>query len=110
MQDDDGIDVERRLRTVLRPDEARARAVAARALSAERQRRSSWRIPVFAAAILVLAVIVASRSRRPADAPELVISGRGSVVVVTASDGRRWVINAESRSTPTGQYVIAFPR
>lgn len=111
MHDDDPIDVERRLRTALRPDAERTRAVIARALSAAPRRPSRWRAPLFAAAIVALAVIVASVWRRPAPEPAaLVISGSGSVVVVTAADGRRWVMNAESPTAPSGQYVIAFPR
>jgi ferric-dicitrate binding protein FerR (iron transport regulator) len=111
MHDDEPIDVERRLRTALRPDEERTRTVIARALSAEPRRSSRWRAPLFAAAIVVLALMAASLWRQPVPEPAaLVISGSGSVVVVTTADGRRWVINAERPSTSSGQYVIAFPR
>ena len=40
----------------------------------------------------------------------LVISGSGSIVVVTSDDGRRWLIQAPQSSPIRGEYVIAFPQ
>lgn len=111
MHGDDLIDAERRLRAALQPDDDRVRAVIARASSAARPARGRWRALGLAAAMLAFAVIAAGLWQRPGPAPSaVVISGSGSVVVATTSDGRRWVINAERPSTPRGEYVIAFPR
>jgi hypothetical protein len=61
--------------------------------------------------MLALAVAAAFlwRGTAPPPAP-LVISGSGSIVVVTSDDGRRWLIQAQQSSPSRGEYVIAFPQ
>jgi hypothetical protein len=61
--------------------------------------------------LLALAVAAAFlwRGTSPTPGP-LVISGSGSIVVVTSDDGRRWLIQAQQSSPARGEYVIAFPQ
>jgi hypothetical protein len=110
MRDEDRLsEGERRLNLVLRPgDESVARVIAG-ALRPSQQ-RSRRHVGVIAS-MLALAVAAAFlwRGTTPPPAP-LVISGSGSIVVVTSDDGRRWLIQAQQSSPARGEYVIAFPQ
>ena len=111
MRDEDRLsEGERRLNLVLRPgDESVARVIAG-ALSPSQQRPRRL-VGVIGASMLALAVAAAFlwRGTAPSPAP-LVISGSGSIVVVTSDDGRRWLIQAQQSSPARGEYVIAFPQ
>ena len=43
------------------------------------------------------------------DAPSLVITGRGSLLVVDGGDGRRWVVGPAPDRRTGGNYVIVLP-
>jgi hypothetical protein len=111
MRDEDRLsEGEQRLNLVLRPgDESVARAIAG-ALRASQQ-RPRRHVGVIGASMLALAAAAAFlwRGTAPSPAP-LVISGSGSIVVVTSDDGRRWLIQAQQSSPARGEYVIAFPQ
>jgi peptidoglycan/LPS O-acetylase OafA/YrhL len=111
MRDDDRLsDDERRLNLVLRPgDESVARVIAG-ALR-RRQQRPRRSVGVIGASVLALAVAAAFlwRGTAPSPAP-LVISGSGSIVVVTSDDGRRWLIQSQQSPPARGAYVIVFPQ
>ena len=111
MRDEDRLsEGERRLNLVLRPgDESVARVIAG-ALRPSQQRPRRY-LGVIGASMLALAVAAAFlwRGTAPSPAP-LVISGSGSIVVVTSDDGRRWLIQAQQSSPARGEYVIAFPQ
>ena len=111
MRDEDRLsEAERRMNLVLRPgDESIARVIAG-ALHPSR-RRPGRHVGVIGASMLALAVAAAFlwRGNPPSPAP-LVISGSGSIVVVTSDDGRRWLIQAQQSPPARGEYVIAFPQ
>ena len=75
-----------------------------------RDRPAARQVRVIGAVMLAFAVVAALlwRGTPPLPAP-LVISGSGSIVVVTSDDGRRWLIQAQQSSPARGEYVIAFP-
>ena len=111
MRDDDRLsEGERRLNLGLRPgEESVARVIAgARRLSQQRPRRH---VGVIGAFMLALAVAAAFlwRGTVPSPAP-MVISGAGSIIIVTSHDGRRWLIQAPQSLPARGEYVIAFPQ
>ena len=111
MRDEDRLsEGERRLNVVLRPgDESIARVIAG-ALHPGQQ-RPRRHVGVIGASMLALAVVAAFLWRGTPHSPApLVISGSGSIVVVTSDDGRRWLIQAQQTSPARGEYVIAFPR
>lgn len=111
MRDEDRLsEGERRLNLLLRPgDESVARVIAG-ALR-PRQQRPRRHVGVIGASMLALAVaaVFLWRGTAPSPAP-LVISGSGSIIVVTSDDGRRWLIQAPQSSPARGEYVIAFPQ
>ena len=110
MRDEDPLsEGERRLNLVLRPgDESVARVIAG-ALRPS-QLRPRRHVGVIGASIaLAAAAAFLWRGTAPSPAP-LVISGSGSIVVVTSEDGRRWLIQAPQSSPARGEYVIAFPQ
>ena len=101
-------ETERRLNLALRPgDESIARVVAG--AFHPRQQRGRRHVGVIGALMLALALASAFlwRSTVPSPAP-LVISGSGSIIVVTSADGRRWLIQAQQSSPSRGEFVIAF--
>ena len=111
MRDEDRLsEGERRLNLVLRPgDESVARVIAGALRPGQRRpRRHLGRI---GASMLALAAAAALlwRGNTPSTAP-LVISGSGSIVVVTSDDGSRWLIQAQQSSPVPGEYVIVFPQ
>lgn len=111
MRDDDVLtDAERRMRTVLRPTDEGAAAVASRALApplpATPRRRAALTVAVILTLLLAGAVWRASTPPQPA----MHIWGSGSLVVVTRDDGRRWVVDGGHAPAPTGQYVIVVPQ
>ena len=111
MRDEDrSSDGERRVNRVLRPGDDSVARVIAGALRASQQRR---RRPVAVIGASMLALVVAAafwwRGTAPSPAP-LVISGSGSIVVVTSDDGRRWLIQAPQGPPARGEYVIVFPQ
>lgn len=110
MRDDDVTSAERRLRTVLQPDDEGVRQVIAGALSPNRQIHPLRPLGLLAACVVVLLVIGQLWRASAPLPPALHISGTGSVVVVTSDDGKRWVVNVQSEPTARGEYVIAFPR
>jgi hypothetical protein len=100
---------ERRLNLVFRPgDESVARVIAGALRPSQPRRRRH--VGVIGASMLALAVAAAFlwRDTAPSPAP-LVISGTGSIIVVTSDDGRRWLIQAQQSSPARGEYVITFP-
>lgn len=111
MRDEDRVtEGERRLNRVLRPgDESVARVIAGALRPG--QRRPRRYVGVIGACMLAVAVAAALvwRGTAPSPAP-LVISGSGSIVVVTSDDGRRWLIQAQQSPPARGEYVIAFPQ
>ena len=111
MRDEDrSSEGERRLHLVLRPGDASVARVIARALRPSQQ-RPRRHVGVIGASLLALAVAATLfwRGTAPSPAP-LVISGSGSIVVVTSDDGRRWLIQTQQSSPGRGEYVIAFPQ
>ena len=110
MREEEGLsEGERRLSQALRPgDDSVARVIAVAVTRQQRPRR-----PVRVMGALMLASVVAAallwRGTAPSPAP-LVISGSGSIVVVTSDDGRRWLIQAQQSPPARGEYVIAFPQ
>ena len=110
MRDDDVTSAERRLRTVLQPDDERVRQVIAGALSPDRQIHPLRPLGLLAACVVVLLVIGQLWRASAPLPPALHISGTGSVVVVTSDDGKRWVVNVQREPAARGEYVIAFPR
>ena len=111
MRDEDRLsEGERRLNLVLRPNDESVARVIAGALrpNQQRPRRS---VGVIGASMLILAIVASFlwRGSAPSPAP-LVISGSGSIVVVTSDDGRRWLIQAPQGPPVRGDYVIAFPQ
>jgi hypothetical protein len=111
MRDEDRLsEAERRLNLALRPgDESVARVIAG--ARRPRQRRLGLHVGVIGASILAVALAAAFfwRGTVPSPAP-LVISGSGSIVVVTSADGRRWLIQTQQSSPARGEYVVAFPQ
>jgi hypothetical protein len=110
MRDEDRLsEAERRLNLALRPADGSLARVIAGALH-PRQRRARRHVGVIGASMLALGLAAAFlwRSTVPSPAP-LVISGAGSIVVVTSADGRRWLIQAQQSSPARGEFVIAFP-
>lgn len=112
MRDDDGLTTaERRVRAILRSDEDRVSEVINRALSPERPIRPRRPARVLVAALIALIALATFAWRASAPAPaSLTISGSGSVIVVTARDGRRWLLDERNESRSEGRYVIAVPR
>lgn len=110
MRDDDVTSAERRLRTVLQPDDEGVRQVIAGALSPDRQIHPLRPLGLLAACVVVLLVIGQLWRASAPLPPALHISGTGSVVVVTSDDGKRWVVNVRREPAARGEYVIAFPR
>ena len=111
MRDEDRLSAdERHLNLVLRPGDEVVARVTAGALRRSQQ-RPRRHVGVIGASMLALAVAVTFlwRGTSPAPAP-LVISGSGSIVVVTSDDGRRWLIQAQQNPPARGEYVIAFPQ
>ena len=111
MRDEDRLtEDERHLNLVLRPgDESVARVIAGAFRPPHVLPRRH--VGLIGAFMLGLAVAAGfwSRATAPLPAP-LVISGSGSIVVVTSDDGRRWLIQAPQSSPVRGEYVIAFPQ
>ena len=111
MRDEDRLsEGEQRLNLVLRPGDESVARVTAGALRPSQQ-RPRRHVGVIGASMLALAVAATFlwRGTPPAPAP-LVISGSGSIVVVTSADGRRWLIQAQQNPPARGEYVIAFPQ
>lgn len=111
MRDEDRVSQgERRLNLVLRPDDESVARVIAGSLRPGQQ-RPRRHVGVIGASMLALAVAATFlwRGTAPSPAP-LVISGSGSIVIVTSDDGRRWLIQAQQSSPARGEYVIAFPQ
>ncbi len=111
MRDEDRLSAdERRLNLVLRPSDESVARVTASALRPSQQ-RPRRHVGVIGASMLGLAVVAALfwRGTAPSPAP-LVISGSGSIVVVTSDDGRRWLIQAPQSPPARGEYVIVFPQ
>src|SRR5687767_13841640 len=104
---------ERRLNLVLRPADDSVARVIAGALRPRQphRRRHVGLVGVIGSFMLALAVAAAFLWRGGAPSPaSLVISGSGSIVVVTSGDGRRWLVQTPQYSPARGEYVIAFPQ
>jgi hypothetical protein len=111
MRDEDRLsEGERRLNLVLRPGDQSVARVIAGALR-PRQPRRRRHVGVIGMSMLALTVAAALlwRGTAPTPAP-LLISGSGSIVVVTSDDGRRWLIQSPQGAPARGEYVIAFPQ
>ena len=111
MRDEDRLsEGERRLNLVLRPGDESVAQVISAALR-PRQPRPRRYVGVIGMSMLALTVAAAWlwRGTAPTPAP-LLISGSGSIVVVTSDDGRRWLIQTQQSSPGRGEYVIAFPQ
>ena len=108
--EDHSSDAERRLNRVLQPDDDSVARVIAGVLRPTRQRRRRH-VAVIGASMLAFVVAAAFlwRGTTPSPAP-LVISGSGSIVVVTSDDGRRWLIQTPQSPPARGAYVIVFPQ
>src|SRR3982751_1705808 len=103
MRDEDRLgEGERRLNLALRPgDESVARVIAGALRS--NQKRPRRHVGVIGASMLALAIAAAFLWRGTARSPvPLVISGSGSILVVTREDGRRWLIQSQQSSPVRG--------
>ena len=115
-------EVDARLRAALAPDEKTIDRVVMRALAAETlaapRRRSTYALRALVVTIVtVVGLVVMSMSSRPRRAPpapavaaSLSITGRGSLLAVEGTDGRRWIVGAPPGRTQRGAYVIVIPR
>ena len=116
-------DIDRRIRAALAPDEETVDRVVMRALAAETpaapRRGSTYAlgalVVVTVVTVVALVVInVSSRPRRatpsPTTAASLSFTGRGSLLAVEGSDGRRWIVGGPPDRTKRGAYVIVIPQ
>jgi hypothetical protein len=107
MYDDDDASSE-----VLRPAEDDVRRLVRQTLAARSSTRPNhamrWAVATAAAVVVVLAVVLWKGSR-PSPAA-LDISGTGSIIVVTRTDGNRFVFQTSPSAPARGEYVIAFPQ
>jgi hypothetical protein len=108
VQENQPPDIERRVREILRPDDAVASRVIARAFASRRARNVRIRVSawgIVAATIVALVGVTGWRSRQ-GSAEHLTITAKGSFLVVESSDGRRWVVGPGSERRAGGNYVI----
>jgi hypothetical protein len=108
VQENQPPDIERRVRELLRPDEAVASRVVARAFASRRARKVRIRVSTWGIVVATLVALVGMtvwRSRQ-GSAEHLTITAKGSFLVVESSDGRRWVVGPGSERRAGGNYVI----
>ena len=115
-------DIDRHIRAALAPDEETVDRVVMRALAAETpaapRRGSTYALGALVVTVVTLVALVvinlSSRPRRatpsPTTAASLSITGRGSLLAVEGSDGRRWIVGGPPDRTQRGAYVIVIPQ
>jgi len=103
-------DIDRRIRAALTVDAAATSRIVERAFATHEARSRSWTSRALVAAAVAAIVAGGVWQMRTSRTLELAISGKHAWVVVSSSDGRRWIVGPASDRRQRGSYVIVVPQ